>query len=982
MSAPPTALQRLSAQVHKSFHDFFYATGTKIAESPGKWMVATVILSLLLGSGWSKFEVEERPEKLYTPQDSVAGPHKIWVEDTFGFGSRPVSVTVIAENDADNMISKAAIGELWNLWEEVIVLEAEVTEGEHKGEKVSFTDLCTRQSDKPAPYQCVRQSPLSFWDYNRTLFDLDTDVVGTVNQVKAECCHYAPFVVKEAIFGGIFVGAAAATTGAKALNLQVMLEQHRTAQKARDPLRDMRVNAWEKAFTKLVRNYAESKNSKREYHAQCEQAFDEAIEGTFATDGMLITFSYIVITMYAAVVLATNNNVNTDASLGPLCVLTTGLSVVAGFGLCLFFVPFSLVVNSVVFVLLGIGVDDAFVIIAAIKAKEREMARTSWQATGKRLGTDGSLDAAQEAIIEKVAAGLAVAGASITLTSATDFVSFIAGYSTVIPALSAFCVYAAVTISIDFFLQCTLFVAFVVYNEKRKIRGQRDCCCCCGAICCACTSKGGVHGTTYVPCGKVQVESAVASESGSAMSALAVVDEKESFITHLIGNRLPDLILKPAGKAGVLLLTAGLLVIGGVGCANLKMDFLYEWFLPGGFNCFEMGIKGSSGCKAHKQTEAIYAKKQFFTGLNLPAELYTKEADYFAYQAELSDVVTNLQASKWIVPDSVDSWQTSFDTYRQSSLGFTPGAGDTSTAYHTDLSQFLHSPSGAKYMDDVKLSPDNSTVLASRVHYLLLGQKSANAQIQSMDDTRAIAAKATHFTAFTYSFPFLFWEGLKVVVTETLRNVGLAAVMVFIICAIVLANVLAAFLILLNIIMIDVLLLGFMHWIGDYMNMVTAINLVLAIGLCVDYSVHVCHSFISAQGTHDERARYALKTIGVPVFNGGLTTLLATLVLSVASSYVFQVFFRMFLLIVIFGLYFGMVVLPVVLSLVGPAALPIDKNTPADGQIGEGIPAGVKVLPDTPVASEIARDDAKVDADAVQQVQNGFGLEDGAQRVV
>jgi predicted RND superfamily exporter protein len=875
-------------------------------------------------------------------------------------------VTIVAENEADNMISKGAISELWDLWDEILALEAEIKEGEHKGEKVSFSDLCARQADKPAPYQCVRQSPLAFWDYNRTLFDLDTDIVASVNQVKAECCHFAPFVAKESIFGGMSVGAAAATSGAEALSLQVMLEQHRVADSVGEPLRDLRVDAWEEAFTKLVRNFA--KNSKREYHPDCEQAFDEAIAGTFAADGMLVTISYMVITFYAAAVLATNNNVSSDASLGPLCVITTGLSVVAGFGLCLFFIPFSLVVNSVVFVLLGIGVDDAFVIIAAIKAKEREMARTTWQQTGKRLGADGSVDAAQEAIIEKVAAGLAVAGASITLTSATDFVSFIVGTSTVIPALSAFCVYAAVTIAFDFFLQCTLFVAFVVYNEKRKIRGQRDCCCGCD-VCCACTSAGGVHGSTYFPCGRVQVDT---SESGQVESTDPALDEEnESFITRLIGTKLPNLILNPAGKASVLLLTAGLLAFGGVGCANLKMEFLYEWFLPGGYNCFEMDNTGTSGCKAHQQTEALYAKKKYFTGNVLPAELYTQEGDYFTYQTELSDMVTNLQANKYIVPGSVDSWQTSFDTYRQTSLGFNPVAADTTTAYHTDLATFLYSSSGANYMDDVKLSADNSTILASRVHCLLVGQKSADAYIRAMDDTRAIAAEATHITAFTFSFPFLFWEGLKVVVSETLRNVGLAALMVFIICCIILADVLGAFLILLNIIMIDVVLLGFMHWIGDYMNMVTAINLVLAIGLCVDYSAHVCHSFIAAQGTRDERARHALKTIGVPVFNGGLTTLLATFVLSVASSYVFQVFFRMFLLIVIFGLYFGMVVLPVILSLVGPAALPIDEKAQVAGNIDNGAPAlpGTKVMPDAPDASTIARGDG--DGDAVHEVSDG-----------
>jgi hypothetical protein len=54
----PSSLQRISAQVHKGFYDFFYAVGKKIAESPAKWMVATVLVCLVASSGWSNFKLE------------------------------------------------------------------------------------------------------------------------------------------------------------------------------------------------------------------------------------------------------------------------------------------------------------------------------------------------------------------------------------------------------------------------------------------------------------------------------------------------------------------------------------------------------------------------------------------------------------------------------------------------------------------------------------------------------------------------------------------------------------------------------------------------------------------------------------------------------------------------------------------------------------------------------------------------------------
>ena len=54
------------------------------------------------------------------------------------------------------------------------------------------------------------------------------------------------------------------------------------------------------------------------------------------------------------------------------------------------------------------------------------------------------------------------------------------------------------------------------------------------------------------------------------------------------------------------------------------------------------------------------------------------------------------------------------------------------------------------------------------------------------------------------------------------------------------------------------------------------------------------------------------------MLNGGFSTLLAVILLTLSDVYVFVAFFKIFVLVVIFGLYNGLVVLPVVLSLIGP----------------------------------------------------------------
>ena len=90
--------------------------------------------------------------------------------------------------------------------------------------------------------------------------------------------------------------------------------------------------------------------------------------------------------------------------------------------------------------------------------------------------------------------------------------------------------------------------------------------------------------------------------------------------------------------------------------------------------------------------------------------------------------------------------------------------------------------------------------------------------------------------------------------------------------------------------------------------------------------------------------------LGRSVTNGAISTFLAIVLLAAAESYVFQVlaikspiytrtltrtqqvFFTLLALIIVFAFFHGAIVLPVVLSLIGPAAHPA-KYEPCDASI-------------------------------------------------
>lgn len=204
--------------------------------------------------------------------------------------------------------------------------------------------------------------------------------------------------------------------------------------------------------------------------------------------------------------------------------------------------------------------------------------------------------------------------------------------------------------------------------------------------------------------------------------------------------------------------------------------------------------------------------------------------------------------------------------------------------------------------------------------------------IEAYKDAIRISDSFKDLDVFAYSPFYIFFVQYTTLISLTLKLICIALVLIFVACTLFIGSAQTAALLTITVLMIMIDIGGFMALLDISLNAVSLVNLVICVGLAVEFCIHIARAFTmvpsGTQNDRDSRVAYALKTVGSSVFKGiTLTKFLGVCILAFAQSKIFDVFyFRMWLSLILIASLHALIFLPVLLSLFGGNSY-VDKST-------------------------------------------------------
>ncbi|KAK4054758.1 niemann-Pick type C- protein 1 [Microbotryomycetes sp. JL201] len=601
-------------------------------------------------------------------------------------------------------------------------------------------------------------------------------------------------------------------------------------------------------------------------------------------------------------------------------------------------VKVTLIIAEVIpFLVLAIGVDNVFILSHELdQQNKRAYSIASHHATSLDEDSDG-LSSAEE----RVARALSRMGPSILLSASCETVAFALGALVGMPAVRNFAVYAAGAVLVNAILQVTVFVSLMAIDLRRLESNRIDC----------------------FPCLKVSAPSTLDSQPVAS----------EGFVARFIRKYYaPTLLLRPV-KYFVMALFGGLFVLSWIGARHIDLGLDQRLALPSNsylvnyFNALddylEVGppvyfvvkslnftsisnVKSACGkfstCDTLSMANVLEAerKRSDVSYISEPPAVWID--DFFQWlNPVLEDCcrIKRRNPSEFCGPNDSELLCKPCFEDREPGWSITLDGMPEGQEFMNLLHHWLESPTdescplGGKAGYSSALAVTDSSVQMSHFRTFHTPLKTQQDYIESYAAAQRIAKEMSGWggQVFPYSLHYVFFGSYGSLWTTTREVVILALAAVFGITSVLIGSIRTGLIVVITVALTVINVLGIMGVWHVSLNPLSLVNLVISIGIAVEFCSHVARAFMgasaggvpfhhpAAQKDRDERAWTALVDVGSSVVSGiTLTKLIGISVLALTRSKLLKTYyFRMWLALIASGALHGLVFLPVALSFFG-----------------------------------------------------------------